>query len=643
MGQQDLTALPRGQWSTVVFNVPSSVRAALLGDFPSAQFFFSANTSVPTGVLLDNFRFGGSMTQRTVSHQNGSQGIGVNSNPFLSFENLSDWTSPAGGLSHNAQTVSDGAYSLAVPSGSWREVRSRNFSTSELPTLGNELSLDVFIPDPQLNPWWVGDVQVYASCPSAGIYNQYVGQKSLTNLFVGEFNRLSFPVPSNVRNALAGSHSGCQLSFTIVSSQSGASFLFDRFGSFLLLCLTAASCGGEVGADADSSDGEQTDYSGLFRYLDAKEAARANAPREDGKCSIELPKAEPGQVVWSFATDFPEEEVLNYTADPNLAIDACDNVILGWYDARTTRGYLEKWLPDGSKAWSLEKHVDAIGVSSHGTIVSSENERTLLYVDPTGTVLRYGPDEKTEYRFDRHYYFGLSWAEEDEDGTWLLASSESPMLSRMALPSGEFLSYPLMNGRSGWVYSRFRDGDEYLSLFRDSYSDANISYSNIVLQRQRLTEVDGNQPYDVDELFVVPASDGDDPFAQAALVDGVPLVVRSTYDGECKTFLHFGDLQYQLSCIHPLDLRVSDDKVEVTGLSPPEGEDSPFVLGTPARLVVAFEGAEIEKRSWDGAPPLLYAPNRSSSRPVLVRYSDGSFSLAGSTANGLWLGRLTDW
>lgn len=91
------------------------------------------------------------------------------------------------------------------------------------------LGVDVFIPDPQPNPWWTGDLHAYVACPGAGLYNSWIGRQSLTNLYVGEFNHLSFPLTIEMQNALA-SGAECHLEFALNANGDSDGFLFDRVG-----------------------------------------------------------------------------------------------------------------------------------------------------------------------------------------------------------------------------------------------------------------------------------------------------------------------------------------------------------------------------------------------------------------------------
>lgn len=233
LGVQELTPLPRGQWSTLEFDVPGQVREVFLGDHPAGRIRIETNSSAGLPgepLLVDHLRFAGELVERTVQHRIGSQGLLVITDTLMSFENAAEWSSSQTTVSGTAEHVMDGLQGLEVPAAGWTVVESRLFDTAELPAVSNQMSFDVFVPDPQPNPWWVGDLHLRLSCPSAGLYDASIGHRSLTNLFDGEFNQLTFEVSETVAGVLSSSHTDCWWSIVLnVNSGSGV-FVFDRLG-----------------------------------------------------------------------------------------------------------------------------------------------------------------------------------------------------------------------------------------------------------------------------------------------------------------------------------------------------------------------------------------------------------------------------
>lgn len=231
VGWQGLTDLPRGTWSTVTFNPPSPVQAALLGDYANAQIVISMNVgSCQAPVLIDNLRMAGSLVSRSNTHSPGSERLNITTNQLFSFDNIGEWGSPQVTLGRDTNKKTHGVASLIVPAGNWVEVQSRPFSASEAPGATSRLNLDVYIPKPQPNLYWGGAIQAYFSCPAAGQYNVYIGQKSLTNLFQDEFNSLIFDLPSGVVNTLRSSATGCTFKLALNVDPASGVFLFDKLG-----------------------------------------------------------------------------------------------------------------------------------------------------------------------------------------------------------------------------------------------------------------------------------------------------------------------------------------------------------------------------------------------------------------------------
>lgn len=233
LGVSELTPLPLGEWSTLEFQVPEHVRQVFLGDHPAGRIRIEANSGSGASdepLLVDHLRFAGELEQRSIQHRIGSQGVLVATSNLLSFENAAEWTSQQTAVSHTAEHVMDGLHALKVPASGWTVVESRLFDTAELSGVSSQMSIDVYVPDPQPNPWWVGDLHLRLTCPSADVYDAFIGQRSLTNLFDGEFNQLSFDLSDTVAGVLSSSHTDCWWSIVLNVNNGSGDFVFDRFG-----------------------------------------------------------------------------------------------------------------------------------------------------------------------------------------------------------------------------------------------------------------------------------------------------------------------------------------------------------------------------------------------------------------------------
>ncbi len=223
-----LKNLPAG-WNTLSFPIPGNVVTALLGDFAGAQFFLHLNMpncTAPVG--LDNLRFSGTITQRTNFHILPSSTYRVDNGAVFGFDNLGDWT-PTTGTKSAAPQVDQGSGALSIPAGGYNPVVSRWLTKSEWGNPTGAMNLDVFIPGPQSNRSWYGDVQLYWECQH--LPKTMVGDLPLTNGFENEYNSLRFTIPSNVVSFLKSALSGEQCRVTVVpNTNPGGNLFLDNLG-----------------------------------------------------------------------------------------------------------------------------------------------------------------------------------------------------------------------------------------------------------------------------------------------------------------------------------------------------------------------------------------------------------------------------
>jgi len=227
LGLNSLTTLPRGQWSTMTFTLTPTARALLAGDYSAAELQIFVNTNLcSNGVRLDNLRLVNNVSTRTVFHgsqaspQQSTGGIGT-------LESLADWSSP-GGLSVVATPRTQGTGALRVSGPGWAQVTSRKFSTVELGGSGSELVIDVLVQDPPDNPYWVGDLQVHLTCPSAGVHGAYLGRASLGGAFFDEYNAVRLPLPASMAAVLQGNYADCRLEIGVGGMPMPEGFLLDN-------------------------------------------------------------------------------------------------------------------------------------------------------------------------------------------------------------------------------------------------------------------------------------------------------------------------------------------------------------------------------------------------------------------------------
>jgi hypothetical protein len=230
IGQQGLSALPRGVYSRVAFSLPAFVVEALKGDYPDAKFRFGVNVaSCLAPFLLDNLRFEGNVEPRTTFHDDPGGGGAVVSVGALTFDVFGDWSSNVT-LATDPATKSQGTASLAFDAAPWVELQSRLLTAAELQAVSSSFSIDVRVPALPANPDWVGQLLVFADCPSAELYSQFAGQAPLYPSFDEEFDAVQMSLPPHIEAALASAPSDCTVRLGFALNEHLGVFRVDNAG-----------------------------------------------------------------------------------------------------------------------------------------------------------------------------------------------------------------------------------------------------------------------------------------------------------------------------------------------------------------------------------------------------------------------------
>jgi hypothetical protein len=116
------------------------------------------------------------------------------------------WQSTVGGLSRSTARKTQGSAGLQVEGVGYMEVTHMPLSTTAISGESSRLRVDFYLPSGQSNPWWKGQVQLFADCPSASQNNVYLGAVELTPLPSGAFSTLEFTLTPDVLAALRASH-----------------------------------------------------------------------------------------------------------------------------------------------------------------------------------------------------------------------------------------------------------------------------------------------------------------------------------------------------------------------------------------------------------------------------------------------------
>jgi hypothetical protein len=227
LAYRSLDGLPRDTWVKVEFPIPAGLKSALDGDYPNARLRATSSTEL-SGVRVRGLRFSGTApTAARPPHQ--ALRSDVRSNAFLDFETDGDWS---GLNTETSLMASHGLRSMRLSTDGWTEVETRVFATSELPAVGQALSLDVFVPQALPQPSWIGNVSAYLQCPSKGVWGRWLGQAELGKLFPGEWNTVRIPLGSSTITTLQSGASDCSLRVTVSSEQTdlAAAFMIDHVG-----------------------------------------------------------------------------------------------------------------------------------------------------------------------------------------------------------------------------------------------------------------------------------------------------------------------------------------------------------------------------------------------------------------------------
>ena len=136
------------------------------------------------------------------------------------------WTSTAP-LTLVPSPVTQGCAALAFNGSGYQTINGSPFATSAV-SVGSALSVDLLVPGNQPNPSWLGALQMYLTCPSGNVFNDYIGQVELTGLPQNQYSTLRFPLPSSTVSTLTRPLSDCSLSFAINVNATGHSWLFDN-------------------------------------------------------------------------------------------------------------------------------------------------------------------------------------------------------------------------------------------------------------------------------------------------------------------------------------------------------------------------------------------------------------------------------
>src|SRR5690606_40380544 len=97
--------------------------------------------------------------------------------------------------------------------------------------VSSRFAVEVLIPETPPATYWVGGLGLLVDCPSAGLYDRWIGYHALQFLDEGDFNRLEFDLPEEVVGVLDGDHT-CRVALALTANPAVGTFVLDG-GGFL--------------------------------------------------------------------------------------------------------------------------------------------------------------------------------------------------------------------------------------------------------------------------------------------------------------------------------------------------------------------------------------------------------------------------
>jgi hypothetical protein len=146
---------------------------------------------------------------------------------LFGFEDPQSWSSSNATLSLVTSPIRQGCGALGIQGSGYMPIKSTEFAAGGL-TVTNALSVDLFIPNNQPNQFYLSALQMYLSCPSAGSFNQYIGQVELTGKPQNAYSTLRFPLPIPVKTTLNQAPSDCTWGFALNANPTNRTWILDN-------------------------------------------------------------------------------------------------------------------------------------------------------------------------------------------------------------------------------------------------------------------------------------------------------------------------------------------------------------------------------------------------------------------------------
>jgi hypothetical protein len=146
---------------------------------------------------------------------------------LFGFEDPVSWSATNASLSLVTSPITQGCGALGINGQGFMPINGASFATSAIVT-NQALSVDLFIPSNQPNPSWLGALQMYLTCPSGNVFNQFIGQVELTGKPQNQYSTLRFPLPSATMATLTQPLSDCSFGFGLNVNQTNGTWILDN-------------------------------------------------------------------------------------------------------------------------------------------------------------------------------------------------------------------------------------------------------------------------------------------------------------------------------------------------------------------------------------------------------------------------------
>lgn len=148
---------------------------------------------------------------------------------ILGFESAALWSFQNGsGTLTSSPTCTQGSAALSVGGNGWQTIKSAPINTALIDLQSDAISFDLFVGDRQSSPWWTGSVQLSIHCPSANIYQEWVGSEQLNNLPLDQYSTVTFDLNPRQLQMLAGQHSDLQFFISLSSNPNSGDYYLDN-------------------------------------------------------------------------------------------------------------------------------------------------------------------------------------------------------------------------------------------------------------------------------------------------------------------------------------------------------------------------------------------------------------------------------